>query len=144
MKIQDCVALVTGSNRGLGFAFCEGLLRAGARKVYAAARDPSKIRIPDSRVVAIALDVNAVADVVSAAHSCQDITLLVNNAGVLRNSPVLGLSPSQVVDCSLAGLESGIDRIFADDSAVYVDRSVRTDRATFDAQLLQHWEDSQQ
>jgi NAD(P)-dependent dehydrogenase (short-subunit alcohol dehydrogenase family) len=31
MKIQDCVALVTGSNRGLGFAFCEGLLRVSVR-----------------------------------------------------------------------------------------------------------------
>ena len=41
MKIQDCVALVTGSNRGLGLAYCEGLLGAGAAKVYAAARDPS-------------------------------------------------------------------------------------------------------
>jgi hypothetical protein len=52
-------------------------------------------------------------------------------------------SPSQVVDRSLAGLEAGVDRILADDSAVYVDQMVRTDRAAFDAGLLQHWEDSQ-
>src|SRR5271154_7171290 len=91
IKIQDCVALVTGGNRGLGRAFCEGLLQAGAAKVYAAARDPSKIGIRDSRVVPIALDVTSVADVISAAHSCQDISLLVNNAGVLRNSPMLGM-----------------------------------------------------
>jgi len=38
-------------------------------------------------------------------------------------------SPQQVVDRTLAGLESGVDRIFADDSAVYVDQMVRTERA---------------
>src|ERR1700685_1830991 len=90
MKIRDCVALVTGSNRGLGLAYCEGLLRAGAAKIYAAARDPSKISIRDSRIVPIALDVTSVRDVISAVQSCQDISLLINNAGVLRNSPMLG------------------------------------------------------
>jgi NAD(P)-dependent dehydrogenase (short-subunit alcohol dehydrogenase family) len=38
MQIKGCVALVTGS-RGLGRAFCAGLVQAGAAKVYAAARD---------------------------------------------------------------------------------------------------------
>ena len=45
LKIQGCVALVTGSSRGLGLAYCHGLLRAGATKVYAAARDPSKFAL---------------------------------------------------------------------------------------------------
>lgn len=91
IKIHECVALVTGSNRGLGLAYCEGLLRAGAAKVYAAARDPSKIDMRDSRVVPIALDVTRVADVTAAAHRCRDVSLLVNNAGVLRDSPMLGI-----------------------------------------------------
>jgi NAD(P)-dependent dehydrogenase (short-subunit alcohol dehydrogenase family) len=243
LKIQDCVALVTGSNRGLGRAYCEGLLRAGAAKVYAAARDTSKTGVSDSKVVPLVLDVTSVSDVISAAHSCQDISLLVNNAGVLRNSPMLGMeseaaarqemetnyfavlsmvqrfapvlarngggaivnvlsvaswftnpfmatycaskaaeevltdairmqlrsqrihvvgvyagyidtdmaahvtqpkiSPSQVVERSLAGLESGADRVFADDRAVYIDQKVRMDRAALDAELLQRWEDSQ-
>jgi len=152
MKIQDCLALVTGSNRGLGLAYCEGLLRAGAARVYAAARDPSKIGICDSRVVPIALDVTSLADVISAVQRCQDISLLINNAGVYAGYIDTDMSahvtapkasPSQVVECSLAGLESGVDRIFADDSAVYVDQKVRTDRTAFDAELLQAWEDSQ-
>jgi len=242
MTIRDCVALVTGSNRGLGLAYCEGLLRAGAAKIYAAARDPSKIPLRDSRVVSIALDVTSMAEVVAAAQSCRDVSLLVNNAGVLRSSPMLGsdsesaarqemethyfgvlsmvqrfapvlakngggaivnvlsvgswfaspsiatycaskaaeetltdavrmqlksqgtrvvgvyagyidtdmsahithpkTSPRQVVERTLAGLESGEDRIFADDSAVYVDDKVRTDRAAFDADILRGWEQS--
>jgi hypothetical protein len=53
-------------------------------------------------------------------------------------------SPKQVVDRSLAGLESGLERIFADDSAVYVDEKVRMDRAAFDAELLRSWEERHQ
>lgn len=86
--IQGSVALVTGGNRGLGRQFCEGLLQRGAAKVYAAARDPSTVRI--SGVVPVKLDVTSAEDVLSVARECQDVTILVNNAGVLRNSPMLG------------------------------------------------------
>ena len=41
MKIENAVALVTGANRGIGLAFAHELLARGARKVYAAARDPA-------------------------------------------------------------------------------------------------------
>lgn len=37
MKIKDSIVLVTGANRGLGFAFTQVLLEMGAKKVYAAA-----------------------------------------------------------------------------------------------------------
>jgi NAD(P)-dependent dehydrogenase (short-subunit alcohol dehydrogenase family) len=40
MKIRDSVAFVTAANRGLGLVFAQELLAAGARKVYAAARNP--------------------------------------------------------------------------------------------------------
>ena len=38
MRVRDSVAFVTGANRGIGLAFVQELLAAGARKVYAAAR----------------------------------------------------------------------------------------------------------
>ena len=63
-KIAGCVALISGSNRGLGRAFCEGLLEAGASKIYAAARDPSTVRARDSRVVPIKLDVTSVSEAI--------------------------------------------------------------------------------
>jgi NAD(P)-dependent dehydrogenase (short-subunit alcohol dehydrogenase family) len=56
MKIRDSVALVTGANRGLGLAFVEELLAAGARKIYAAARSPERIA-DDPRVDRVHLDV---------------------------------------------------------------------------------------
>jgi NAD(P)-dependent dehydrogenase (short-subunit alcohol dehydrogenase family) len=62
MKIRDSVAFVTGANRGLGLVFAQELLAAGARKVYAAARQPEGITLdgvtprsqPDGGVTAIA------------------------------------------------------------------------------------------
>ncbi len=43
MNLNDAVVLVTGANRGLGLAFVEGLKAAGAKKIYAAARDPARV-----------------------------------------------------------------------------------------------------
>jgi hypothetical protein len=46
MYLQDSIALVTGSNRGLGREFAAQLLERGAEKVYATARDPERVQIP--------------------------------------------------------------------------------------------------
>ena len=101
MKIQDSVALVTGANRGLGLAFARALLTGGARKVYAAARDPASVTLPG--VQAIRLDVTKPDEIVAAARDLQDVTLLVNNAGILRGSGFL--SPGGV-DAVRAELET--------------------------------------
>ena len=49
-KIRDSVAFVTGANRGIGLAFAQELLSAGARKVYAEARHPSCEHRPQRQV----------------------------------------------------------------------------------------------
>ena len=82
MKIQGSVVLVTGANRGLGFEFAKQALALGASKVYAAARDPSKVTLPG--VIPVKLDVTNAADVAALAVQCPDVTLLVNNAGIGR------------------------------------------------------------
>src|SRR5271168_947158 len=92
MNIAGSVALVTGANRGLGKAYVEALLSSGAAKVYAGTRDPSKIT--DSRVIPVQLDVSSTSDINAAVRQCSDVTLLVNNAGAMLNTPIL--SPDAV------------------------------------------------
>lgn len=88
MEIQNSVALVTGANRGLGLAFTQALLARGASKVYAAARDPASVK--QAGVVPVRLDVTNAEQVASAAAALGDVTLVVNNAGILRASGFLG------------------------------------------------------
>src|SRR5882757_9477782 len=80
MQIKGCVALVTGASRGLGRAFAAGLLNAGAAKVYAAARDPTKPNVSGAQ--AIKLDITNAAEVARAAEQYGDVNLLINNAGI--------------------------------------------------------------
>lgn len=84
MQISGSVALVTGANRGLGLAFTRELVRRGAAKVYGAARDPGKVTEPG--VQPVALDITDGDQMERAAEQCADVSLLVNNAGVLRYS----------------------------------------------------------
>ncbi|MGQ8706709.1 SDR family oxidoreductase [Serratia sp. TSA_198.1] len=81
MQIKDSIALVTGANRGLGKAFVQALLAAGAAKVYAAARDPSTIEVLPN-VVPLKLDVTRPEDIAAAVQNAPDLTLLINNAGI--------------------------------------------------------------
>ncbi|MDE2605926.1 MAG: SDR family oxidoreductase [Burkholderiales bacterium] len=80
MQLAHAVVLVTGANRGIGLAFAREALARGARKVYAAARDPAGVALPG--VHPIRLDVTAADQVARAARDCGDVTLLVNNAGI--------------------------------------------------------------
>jgi NAD(P)-dependent dehydrogenase (short-subunit alcohol dehydrogenase family) len=80
MKIRDSVAFVTGANRGIGLAFAQELLAGGARKVYAAARQPDRITLPG--VERVRLDVTNPEDVAAAERQCTDVNLLINNAGI--------------------------------------------------------------
>jgi NAD(P)-dependent dehydrogenase (short-subunit alcohol dehydrogenase family) len=87
MKLDNAVVFITGANRGLGLAFAKAALARGARKVYAAARDPSSIRLPG--VVPVKLDVTNPDDVARMAAQCPDVTLLVNNAGIANTGGFL-------------------------------------------------------
>ena len=80
MQLANAVVLITGANRGIGLAFAREALRRGARRVYAAARDPATVQL--AGVLPIQLDVTDAGQVARAARVCGDVTVLINNAGV--------------------------------------------------------------
>ena len=111
-EIQGQVALVTGANRGIGKAILEGLLKEGAAKVYAAVRDLSSAAALTEafgdRVVPLELDLTNPELIKKAAEAAGDVSLVVNNAGVLTSTSAL--SPEAVealqyeIDTNVFGL----------------------------------------
>lgn len=86
MRIESCVALVTGSNRGIGLGFVKVLLERGASRIYATARDPANlpdvVALDPQRVTGLALDVDDGAQRRAVAERAGDTSLLINNAGI--------------------------------------------------------------
>lgn len=95
MKIENAVVLVSGANRGIGQAFVRELLARGARKVYAAARDPATIT-PQAGVYPLRLDVNSPDDVAAAAAQASDVSLVINNAGIAQPGGFLAADSEEV------------------------------------------------
>ena len=80
MTIEGKTVLVTGANRGLGRALVEEALRRGAKRVYAASRQP--LVHADARVTPLILDVTDWAQIQRAVESVESFDILINNAGI--------------------------------------------------------------
>ena len=79
-QLVDKTVLVTGANRGLGRALVDEVLRRGAKRVYAASRQPTVVT--DERVTPLTLDVTDAAQIQEAVARVESLDILINNAGV--------------------------------------------------------------
>ncbi len=83
---RGCVALVTGSNSGIGLGFVRILLERGAKRVYATARRPETldavVALDPKRVLPLQLDITNDEQRRNATAQAKDVTWLINNAGI--------------------------------------------------------------
>lgn len=93
MQIENCIALVTGANGGLGQYYVEALRSQCAAKIYACARNPDSlanlVAKDPSKIIPITLEITDEQSVKQAVSLCQDVTLLINNAGVGFNQGLI-------------------------------------------------------
>jgi NAD(P)-dependent dehydrogenase (short-subunit alcohol dehydrogenase family) len=97
------VAVVTGGAKGIGIAYCEALLEAGATVVVADVVDPEPVvdrlraGVAASRVLGQRFDVSVESEVVAAVAAASEfaggIDILVNNAAIFATLP-----PVEVTD----------------------------------------------
>lgn len=113
--VRNTIALVTGSNRGIGRAIVQALLSHGAAKVYAAARDPGTVRPwaaeSGGRVVPIGIDLTRPATIAAAAAAADDVRLVVNNAGVYRAGDPLAAEAGADLDFEMEVNVHGLIRM---------------------------------
>lgn len=90
MKFDNRTAFVSGANRGIGKALVQALLRRDVKKVYASARDVSRmVDFQDARVVPMTLDITNSNQVQAAAQDASDTEILFNNAGIAAYDSIL-------------------------------------------------------
>jgi NAD(P)-dependent dehydrogenase (short-subunit alcohol dehydrogenase family) len=78
---------MTGANRGIGLAFARALLSSGAAKVYAGVRQPEDFSEPG--LEPLLLDVTNHQHIEAAAMKASDVSILINNAGIIAGPPLL-------------------------------------------------------
>jgi NAD(P)-dependent dehydrogenase (short-subunit alcohol dehydrogenase family) len=114
-SIKGSVVFITGAGGAIAQALISALTARGAAKIYAAARDISALAA-SGHLVPVKMDVTSDDDVAKAAAAATDVTLLINNAGINRNTgfmvaPDLSIAREEIEANYLAPLR--VTRAFA-------------------------------
>ena len=106
--LQNHIAVITGAGSGIGRAIAIGYAREGARVVLldrdekAAAEAAKEIRDAGAKAESFALDVanreNCVAMAKQIADKVGQVSILVNNAGIVRRNGMLGAADDVIKD----------------------------------------------
>ncbi len=107
INIENTIAFVTGANRGLGRAITEGLLNAGAQKIYTAVRNVDSVNELveqyGERIVPLEYDLTRSETLTAAVAQAKDVNFVVSNAGALQLSSASG-------DDAVEGLQYHMER----------------------------------
>lgn len=96
--LKEKVILITGANRGIGKSLVKASLEKGTRKIYATARDVSKLpNFGDERVIPLELDITDKAQILKVVEKARDVEILINNAG--------SFNPGTILDGEISGME---------------------------------------
>ncbi len=86
--IKDKVVLVTGSNRGIGEAYVQALLSAGAKKIFAGAREINNLQalveMNPKVIEPVLLDVTNTEHIKALVDKIPSLDMLINNAGIIN------------------------------------------------------------
>jgi NAD(P)-dependent dehydrogenase (short-subunit alcohol dehydrogenase family) len=91
MNIEGQTVLITGANRGIGAALTVGAINQGAARIFALVRNRDNMSwCADKRVTALQADVRNFDEVLAASKEVPRLDVIINNAGILRNQPIVG------------------------------------------------------
>jgi 3-oxoacyl-[acyl-carrier protein] reductase len=119
MKIEGARVLVTGGGRGIGWTFAELFMKAGARVMVCdviaddLAKAEARAREAGHEIRTGLCDVSKEADVQKAfaamAEAWGGVDVLVNNAGITRDSLFLKAKDGEITTMSLANWQKVVD-----------------------------------
>jgi len=117
-RFDNRTAIVTGGARGLGASFARGFVAEGANVVIADVLEQEGRKLSDElgdQAVFSRLDVTSDRDWAATLAAAEDafgpVSVLVNNAGIVRFGPIAETEPAvwrQVIDINLTGTYLGI------------------------------------
>ena len=91
MNIEGRTVLITGANRGIGAALTVEAISQKATKIYALVRNRDTMHwCADKRVTVLEADVRNFDEVHAVSQKVPQLDVIINNAGILRNQPIVG------------------------------------------------------
>lgn len=89
MEFNNKTVIITGANGGLGKELLQKILNKGAAKIYATARDTTKLDfIDDERIIKVQLDLSSDESIQNAVETIEAFDILINNAGVNSSTSI--------------------------------------------------------